>query len=85
MRLSRRDIAILKALSSGQSVDLSSDYRARLEMLGLVRDGAGGRLAITLEGTRQAASAFAIATEVVQRKERKRDVRGYRTGSREVL
>ena len=48
-RLTPSDIAILKALSSGQKPSVKSSHRLRLEMLGLVHDGPSG-LSLTSAG-----------------------------------
>lgn len=48
-QLTPRDIDVLRALSLGTAPDVRSNHRLRLELLGLVRDGATG-LRLTAAG-----------------------------------
>jgi hypothetical protein len=50
-RLSRDEILLLRALAEGRAVHLASTHRLRLELLGLINDGAAG-ITLTPRGRR---------------------------------
>ena len=50
-RLSRDEVLLLRALSEGRPVHLASTHRLRLELLGLISDGAAG-ITLTDRGRR---------------------------------
>lgn len=52
-KLSDFDLDILRKLANGEAVSLSSHLRLRLELAGLIRDGARG-IALTEKGRRRA-------------------------------
>jgi hypothetical protein len=49
LKLSGPEIEILRKLVNGEAVSLSSQQRVRLELAGMIREGAGG-IAVTLAG-----------------------------------
>lgn len=57
--LTRNDLDLLRAIARGERPPLSSSYRVRLEMMGLLRDSARG-VFLTEEGERQAANGVAV-------------------------
>jgi hypothetical protein len=76
-RLNPRDIVVLRALMMGTTPDVRSDHRLRLELLGLVRDGAKG-LSLTAAG-REAITqtpATGIEDPRLVKEERERDASG---------
>lgn len=80
-QLSPRDMDVLHALAMGTMPDVRSYHRLRLEMLGLVRDGANG-LQLTAAG-RQAITKL-VTTDTENRsavEERERDALGRRKGN----
>jgi hypothetical protein len=49
LKLSDLEIKLLRKLVNGESVSLSSQQRVRLELAGMIREGANG-IAVTLTG-----------------------------------
>jgi hypothetical protein len=79
LRLSDHERDILRKLANGEAVSVSSHQRLRLELAGLIRDGARG-IVLTIEGrglARQAPTANADRGPAPQAKVA-RDGRGRR-------
>jgi hypothetical protein len=62
IRLSDLELDVLRKIVNGESVTLSSNQRFRLELAGVVKDGARG-IAATPEGRRLATQARSASTE----------------------
>lgn len=60
MRISVREIEMLKALAAGEAGFVTSSHRLRLEMLGLVLDGPNG---LRLTGAGREASMATVPSE----------------------
>lgn len=63
MHLGSIDVDVLHALRNGQSPEVSSDHRLRLEMMGLVKDGPRG-LRLTRAGELAAARPARLTPKV---------------------
>ena len=77
LKLSDLEIEILRKLVNGEAVALSSQHRVRLELAGMVREGANG-IVVTLTGRSLAREKPAEATASDAAAEVKRDRRGRR-------
>lgn len=75
MRLGTNDIAVLNALVRQETPEVSSAHRLRLEMLGLVRDTAGG-LRLTPAGQQAATRAPTVEHEKIEEAPRRVDALG---------
>ena len=49
LKLSDQEIELLRKLDNGEAVSVSSQQRVRLELAGMIREGAGG-IVVTLTG-----------------------------------
>ena len=79
VKLSDLEIEILRKLVNGEAVALSSQQRVRLELAGMVREGANG-IVVTLTGRSLAREkpAHATASEATPEVNVSRDRRGRR-------
>lgn len=77
LRLNPRDLDVLRALMTGMTPDVRSHHRLRLELLGLVRDGAKG-LELTPAGRKAITETLATDVEDLRpvKEERERDASG---------
>lgn len=75
MELSEFEIAMLRTLLKGAQPLITSSHRIRLEMLGLVRDGADG-LILTAAGRQAAVSVSRFKPEPVDKPRIKTDAAG---------
>ena len=82
-RLGPRDIEVLRTLLLGTVPDVRSNHRLRLELLGLVRDGAKG-LKLTAAGREALAEVAATKTDDRSpvEEERQRDALGQKRNMR---
>jgi hypothetical protein len=77
LKLSELEVEILRKLVNGEAVSISSQQRVRLELAGMIREGAKG-VVVTVTGRSLARERPAEATASHAAPEIKRDRRGRR-------
>lgn len=77
LRLSQKDVDVLRLLAANEHPDVNSAHRLRLELLGLVSDGPRG-LCLTPAGRRAATEEANIEHETIERKPQRVDAAGRR-------
>ena len=79
LKLSDLEVETLRRLINGEKVSISSQQRIRLELAGMIREGANG-IVVTLTGRNLAhqKSADAPAAEAAPKVKVSRDIRGRR-------
>jgi hypothetical protein len=79
LKLSDLEVEILRKLVNGEAVSISSQQRVRLELAGMIRDGAQG-IVVTLTGRNRARekAAEATASDAAPGAKVRRDGRGRR-------